>query len=86
MGSSVCGTITITDGVTSVTATKGADAGVCIGIGYRGICSTIKFGDQTMYNGSSWAMTPINGETYGGLSLAITTTTYENDTWTLRHK
>lgn len=86
MGSSVCGTITITDGVTSVTATKGADAEVCIGLGYRGICSTIKFGDQTMYNGSSWAMTPINGETYGGLSLAITTTTYENDTWTLRHK
>lgn len=41
MGSSICGTITITDGVTSVTATKGANAGNCIGRGYSGPCGTV---------------------------------------------
>ncbi len=78
-----CGTITIENTVTSVTATKGGDAYDCIGRGDNGTCGTVKFGDQTMFNGSSWTTTPTAGGTYGGLSLAITTTTNTNDTWTL---
>ena len=39
-----CGKITITDGVTSVTATKGFDAVNSIGAGYQGSCGTVKIG------------------------------------------
>lgn len=80
---SSCGTITIENTVTSVTATRGMHTYECIGRGDLSSCGTVKFGDQTMFNGSSWTTTPTAGGTYGGLSLAITTTTNTNDTWTL---
>ncbi len=79
-----CGDITITSGVTRVTATKGNNISPnSIGAGAYGTCGTVKFGNQTMYNGSSWTTTPTSGSTYGGLSLTISQTTYEADTWTL---
>lgn len=79
-----CGDITITSGVTRVTATKGNDISPnSIGKGAFGTCGTVKFGTQTMYNGLSWTTTPTSGSTYGGLSLTISQTTYEADTWTL---
>ena len=82
-----CGDITIANTVTRVTATKGAESYSymfdCIGRGRDGACGTVKFGNQTMYNGSSWTTTPTSDSTYGGLSLTISQTTYANDTWTL---
>ena len=82
-----CGDITIANTVTRVTATKGAEnyssSFDCIGRGRNGACGTVKFGNQTMYNGSSWTTTPTSGSTYGGLNLTISQTTYANDTWTL---
>ena len=82
-----CGDITIANTVTRVTATKGAESYSslfdCIGRGRDGACGTVKFGNQTMYNGSSWTTTPTSGSTYGGLNLTISQTTYANDTWTL---
>ena len=84
-----CGDITIANTVTSVTATKGDKSGYlattfdCIGRGREGACGTVKFGNQTMYDGSSWTTTPTSGNTYGGLSLTISQTVYEADTWTL---
>jgi hypothetical protein len=84
-----CGDITIANTVTRVTATKGDRSGYlattfdCIGRGREGACGTVKFGNQTMYNGSSWTTTPTSGSTYGGLSLTISQTTYNADTWTL---
>ena len=84
-----CGDITIANTVTSVTATKGDKSGYlattfdCIGRGREGACGTVKFGNQTMYDGSSWTTTPTSGSTYGGLSLTISQTVYEADTWTL---
>lgn len=82
-----CGDITIANTVTRVTATKGAEnyssSFDCIGRGRYGACGTVKFGNQTMYNGSSWTTTPTSGSTYGGLNLTISQTTYANDTWTL---
>ncbi len=82
--SSYCYDITIANTVTSVTAIKGAGAGESIGHG-SGVssCGTVKFGDQTMYNGSQWKTTPTNGENYDGLHFVISTTTNTNDTWTL---
>jgi len=80
---SSCGTITITTGVTEVTATKGSGAPNSIGAGNLGTCGTVKFGNQTMFNGSSWTTTPTSGSTYDGLSLVISTTGSDNDTWTL---
>jgi len=84
-----CGDITIANTVTRVTATKGDRSGYlattfdCIGKGREGACGTVKFGNQTMYNGSSWTTTPTSGSTYGGLNLTISQTTYDADTWTL---
>ena len=39
-----CGSITITSGVTSLTATKGANAINSIGVGYQGTCGTVTIG------------------------------------------
>ncbi|MDT3360443.1 MAG: hypothetical protein LIR31_00380 [Bacteroidota bacterium] len=41
---SSCGTITITTGVTKVTATKGSGAPNSIGAGYFGTCGTVTIG------------------------------------------
>lgn len=78
-----CSDITITDGVTSVTATKGDGAPNSIGAGDGASCSTVTFGTQQMYNGTAWSPSPMVAGSYGGLNLAITTTTNTDDTWTL---
>jgi len=83
-----CGNITITNTVTRVTVTKGDSFIAVIGRGRSAntaqtICGTVKFGDITIYNGSYWTTPTTNGETYDGLSLTITKTTYSSDTWTL---
>lgn len=78
-----CSDITITDGVTSVTATKGDGSPNSIGAGDGASCSTVTFGTQQMYNGTAWSPSPMVAGSYGGLNLAITTTTNTDDTWTL---
>ena len=82
-GNNTCGAITIAAGVKSVTATKGYSSPYCIGIGnsYPGsaqTCGVIKFGTVEVYDGAgNWAALT-DGNTYGGLKLAIS-----GDTWTL---
>ena len=84
-GKSNCGNITITPGVTSVTATKGISARDSIGRGNgKGTCGTVMFGDETIYDGSLWIIAPESGSAYGGLSFSITTVTNTDDTWVLQ--
>ena len=84
-GKSNCGNITITTGVTSVTATKGTGALDSIGKGKgKGTCGTVMFGDETIYDGSLWIIAPESGSAYGGLSFSITTVTNTDDTWVLQ--
>ena len=78
-----CGAITIGTDVTSVTATKGTDSPYCIGVGHADLsstqtCGVIKFGTLDVFNGSAWTTSMTDGNTYGGLNLAIS----GND-WTL---
>jgi hypothetical protein len=80
-----CGVITITNGVTKVTATKGASAQQCIGKGETSDCGTVTFGTATVYTGSDWTPSPMVSGSYGGLNLAISTTTSADDTWTLSY-
>lgn len=83
--STSCGNITITTGVTSVTATKGTGARDSIGRGKgKGTCGTVMFGDETIYDGSLWIIAPESGSAYGGLSFSITTVTNTDDTWVLQ--
>ncbi len=49
-----CGNITITDGVTSVTATKGEDAPCAIGPCKDGGCGTVTIGGTVYYDGSGY--------------------------------
>lgn len=81
-----CGSITIAKTVTSVTAIRGSGAHFSIGPaevgGSYNYCSDIYFGDQRVYN-LNWTPNPMVNGTYGGLTLAISTTTNANDTWTL---
>lgn len=79
---SSCGGITIESTVTSVTTTKGSGAPNSIGAGNSGTCGTVKFGNATVYDGSDWTASMEAGN-YGGLTLAISTTTNDDDTWTL---
>ena len=80
----ICGDITITSGVTRVTATKGNNISPnSIGKGAYSTCGTVTFGTQQMYNGTAWSPSPMVAGSYGGLNLAITTTTNTDDTWTL---
>ena len=85
--SSRCGNITISADVIKVTATRGDD-GSNIGPG-QGSCGIITFGSgdgSQVYDGSAWSPNPLVAGDYGGLTLAITTTTVdEHDivTWTL---
>lgn len=76
------GDITITSDVIKVTATKGSDAPNSIGCGSGATCGTVKFGNATVYDGSDWTASMEAGN-YGGLTLAISTTTNDDDTWTL---
>ena len=81
-----CGAITIDTGVTSVTATKGNSSPNSIGTGENGVtqkCGTITFGTAAVFNGSAWSSDPMAAGPYGGLNLAISTTTNADDTWTL---
>ncbi len=82
-GITSCSSITITNGVTSVTATKGDGAPNSIGAGADASCGTVTFGTQQMYNGTAWSPSPMVAGSYGGLNLAIPTTTNTDDTWTL---
>jgi hypothetical protein len=87
-----CGAITIGTGITSVAAIKGEQATRCIGKG-PGMggasattnCGVIKFGTAEVYDGGGdWTTyNSMTAGTYGGLTLAISTTTESNDTWTL---
>ena len=67
--------IVISNRVTSVSA-KGKPS--VIGAGYESTCGTVTFGTVQMYDGGVWAIPPIDGHTYGGLTLAISGTQ-----WTL---
>ena len=51
---SSCGPITITDGVTQVTATKGEDAPNSIGAGLEGECSVVTIGGTIYWDGSNY--------------------------------
>lgn len=80
--SSGCGAITITKGITKVTATKGDGINVgsfnCIGSGeYGGTVGTITIDDKT-----DWAV----GTDTDHLNFKISKTVYEGDTWTLTPK
>lgn len=81
-----CGSITIAKTVTRVTAIRGSGAHFSIGPaevgGSYNYCSDIYFGDQRVYN-LNWTPNPMVNGTYGGLTLAISTTKNDNDTWTL---
>lgn len=79
-----CGAITITTGVTKVTATKGKDAPYSIGKSYDySTCGTVTFGTAQVFNGTAWSPSTMVAGSYGGLNLAISTTTTTDDTWTL---
>jgi uncharacterized protein YjdB len=91
-GSNTCGAIAITANVTSVTAIMGTSSPISIGMGTSangGIqkCGTITFGTVQVFDGTAatgtWTPSPMAAGTYGGLNLAISTTTAANDTWTL---
>ena len=87
--SNTCGAIAIGTGVTRVTATKGISSPNSIGKGQnkgyiqKQKCGTITFGTASVFNGSAWSPAPMVAGTYGGLNLAISTTTNADDTWTL---
>jgi len=75
--------ITITRGITSVTATKGGtEAGfenaVPIGAGHNSSIGNVTFGCYIAYNGSAWSPDPMVSGRYGGLDVVIS-----GDTWTL---
>ena len=89
----ICGNITIGTGITSVKATRGGSISSSIGEGSKSStasqsCGKIKFGTAQVFDGSSWDASinfNVDGNygPFGGLNLAITTTTNPNDTWTL---
>ena len=90
--SSQCGNITITGG--TIKAIANGDVAK-IGRGLKNaICGTITFGSAMVYTGDdtsttpvtsgNWDPNPLTAGNYGGLTLSISTTTTENDTWTLR--
>lgn len=87
-----CGGIKIEKTVVSVTAIKGSAAPNPIGKGHTAIstkpvCGKIFFDTEKVaesaYDGASAYTTAPTAGTYGGLTLAISTTTNADDTWTL---
>jgi len=75
---STCRNITIEHTVTSVTVTKGAGASECIGrSGYHSDCNTVTIDGVENATTSS---------TFLHFNSELSTTTSENDTWTLTHK
>lgn len=88
---SICGTVTITTGITSVTAIRDKYSPDVIGTANEDLngdsqCGVITFGSQSMYDGSAWTITPTSGSDYGGLHIVISRTNEDNDTWTLTRK
>lgn len=83
--SATCGTITIAKTVTRVIAKSGFQANYGrIGKSFsNGTCGAIKFGDATVFNGSTWIPDPLTAGNYGGLTLAILKTSTADDTWML---
>ena len=90
--SNTCGAIAITANVTKVTVTKGAYSPNIMGVGYLSNgtqnCGTITFGTAQVFDGTAatgtWSPSdPLTAGIYGGLTLAISTTTNADDTWTL---
>lgn len=80
LGNSECGTITITDGVTSVTATRGGNYSNCIGCGKNGTCGAVTIDGTTSFSFTT------STTQFSHFNSALSTTTNENDTWTLTHK
>lgn len=94
---SMCGIITIYNSIVSVTATMKTGATYPIGKGYAegsGTSSTNKiyFGanegadpgvEPVADTSGDYSPVPANGNTYGGLKLAITDKSLTGDTWTL---
>lgn len=75
-GYSDCGTITVTDGVTSVSATKGNDAPNSIGRGKDGTCGTITIGGTEYPSGATPNQT--DGLTF--IYPMVTTITWDQTT------
>lgn len=91
-GSNTCGAIAITANVTKVTVTKGANSPYIMGVGDLAgggtqNCGTITISTVQVFDGTAatgtWSPSPMVAGAYGGLNLAISTTTNANDTWTL---
>ena len=84
--------ISIGSGITSVTATRSNNYGnVPIGKGYGDQGSgAVTFDGVTMHDGredymdpSDWTHWPTDGQTYGGIRVAVTNDPFTNKTWTL---
>ena len=87
--------ISIGSGITCVTATRSNDFNnVPIGKGYKDQGSgAVTFDGVTMYTGKinewdngSWTNWPEDGQTYGGIRVAVTNTPFDDATWTLTRK
>ena len=79
------GNITITDGVTSLTTIKGGFSAFCIGLGGSDSpCNVITI-DGIGFD--PWSIDyAISSQSFEHFILAISKTTYNNDTWTFTHK
>ena len=73
------GSITITDGVTSLKAIKGSSSAQCIGRGRIGTDVDIEI------DGEYFSPSSISSQSFEHFTLTISTTTYNNDTWTFTH-
>lgn len=79
-----CGNIAIGAGVTNVKAISVFNRiGKGKGTNTYQTCGTITFGTASVFDGTTWDPAPMAAGTYGGLNLAISTTTNDDDTWTL---
>ena len=83
-GNEIGQNITITSGITNVTATKGGSNGgyyvsaVPIGAGHGSEIGNITFDGVTVFDGSAWITDPMESGKYGDLRLTVS-----GDTWTL---
>ena len=83
--------ISIGSGIIRVTATRSNDFfNVPIGKGFDDQGSgAVTFGNEIMHNGNgdckqqNWAHWPTDGQTYGGIRVAVTNDPFTNKTWTL---
>ena len=83
--------ISIGSGITRVTAIRSNDfRNVPIGKGFEDRGSgAVTFGNEIMHNGNgdckqqNWTHWPTDGQTYGGIRVAVTNDPFTNKTWTL---